>query len=42
VLEELAVGAYYAHAFGGAVVGRTFAGRDANYGFVEATWRWQR
>ncbi|HYR95445.1 MAG TPA: hypothetical protein VEM57_01870, partial [Candidatus Binatus sp.] len=42
VLEQLVVGAYYGHAFGGAIVGRSFAGRDADYGFVEATWRLQR
>ena len=42
VLEQLVLSAYYGHAFGGAVVGRTFAGRDADYGFVEATWKLQR
>ena len=34
------LGAYYGHAFGGAVVGATFVGRDADYGFVEATFRY--
>jgi hypothetical protein len=42
LLEQLTLGAYYGHAFGGSVVGQTFAGRDADYGFVEATWRLQR
>jgi alginate export protein len=41
-LEALTLGAYYGHAFGGAVVGRSFTGRDANYGFVETTFRFQR
>jgi hypothetical protein len=41
-LESLTLGGYYGHAFGGGVVGATFAGRDADYGFVEATWRWSR
>lgn len=40
--EQLVIGAYYGHAFGGAVVGQTFAGRDADYGFIEATWRLAR
>ncbi len=40
--EQLVIGAYYGHAFGGSVVGQTFAGRDADYGFIEATWRVQR
>jgi len=41
-LEQLTFGAYYGHAFGGGVVGQTFAGRDADYGFLESTWRFQR
>jgi uncharacterized protein with beta-barrel porin domain len=42
VLEQLTLGAYYGHAFGGSVVGQSFAGRGTDYGFVEATWRFQR
>jgi hypothetical protein len=42
VLDQLVLGAYYGHAFGGGVVGQTFAGRDADYGFIEATWRLAR
>jgi hypothetical protein len=42
VFEQLLLGGYYGHAFGGGVVGRSFAGRDADYGFLEATWRFQR
>jgi hypothetical protein len=41
-LEQLTFGAYYGHAFGAGVDGRTFAGRDADYGFLETTWRFQR
>ena len=37
---RLTLGGYYGHAFGGEVVGATFAGRDADYGFVEATYRY--
>jgi len=39
VLPQLAVGGYFGHAFGGDVVGATFAGRAENYGFVELTYR---
>jgi hypothetical protein len=39
LIPELTLGAYYGHAFGGSVVGETFAGRDADYGFVELTYR---
>jgi len=39
VLPQLAVNGYYGHAFGGDVVGATFAGRAANYGFVELSYR---
>jgi hypothetical protein len=39
LLQALTLGTYYGHAFGGAVVGETFRGRDANYGFVELTYR---
>jgi hypothetical protein len=37
---SVTLGGYYGHAFGGGVVGATFAGRDADYGFVEATYRY--
>jgi hypothetical protein len=37
---RVTLGSYYGHAFGGGVVGATFAGRDADYGFVEATYRY--
>ncbi len=37
---RVTLGGYYGHAFGGEVVGATFAGRDADYGFVEATYRY--
>lgn len=39
VLPQLAVNGYFGHAFGGAAVGATFAGRDANYGFIELSYR---
>jgi hypothetical protein len=39
ILRQLVFQAYYGHAFGGSVVGETFAGRDANYGFVELAYR---
>jgi hypothetical protein len=32
--------AYYAHAFGQGVVGATFSGTDANYGYAEVTFRY--
>ncbi len=35
--ERLTLEAYYGHAFGRTVVGQTFAGRGADYGFLEAT-----
>ncbi len=38
VLQQLTVEGYYGHAFGHSVVGQTFAGRDANYGFLEMTY----
>lgn len=37
---NVTVAGYYGHAFGGAVVGATFDGRGADYGFVEATYRY--
>ena len=40
VCRQLTLGGYYGHAFGGAVVGETFAGRDADYGFMEMTLRY--
>ena len=39
VLPQLAVSGYYGHAFGGDVVHATFAGRGANYGFLELSYR---
>ncbi len=39
VLPELTASVYYGRAFGGDVVGATFAGRDANYAFVELAYR---
>ena len=39
VLRQLAVSGYFGHAFGGDVVGATFAGRAANYGFVELSYK---
>ena len=39
VLPQVAVSGYVGHAFGGDVVGATFAGRAANYGFVEVSYR---
>jgi hypothetical protein len=40
VARQLTLAGYYGHAFGGAVVGATFAGRDADYGFLEMTLRY--
>jgi hypothetical protein len=40
LLERLTLGAYYGHAFGRSVVATTFAGTDADYGFVEMTFRY--
>ena len=40
VVERLSASAYYAHAFGQGVVGATFAGTDASYGYVELTLRY--
>lgn len=38
VNEHFAFDFYYAHAFGGSVIGSVYpAGREANYGFIEAT-----
>ena len=37
LLKQLTLEAYYGHAFGRGVVEATFAGADANYGFVELT-----
>jgi hypothetical protein len=38
--SRLTLGAYYGHAFGRDVVGTTFAGEDADYGFTELTFRY--
>jgi len=40
VVAKMIFGGYYGHAFGAGVVGATFEGRDADYGFVEATYRY--
>lgn len=40
VTPQVNVAGYYGHAFGGGVVGGTFDGRDADYGFVEMTLRY--
>jgi hypothetical protein len=40
VVEHLTASAYYAHAFGQSVVGATFSGRNASYGYVEMTLRY--
>jgi hypothetical protein len=37
---RLRFGAYYGHAFGASVVGETFAGRGADYGFVELAFKY--
>ena len=40
ILKQLSAYTYYGHAFGGGVVKQTFAGSDANYGYVELTYRY--
>jgi hypothetical protein len=40
VTRWMTVAGYYGHAFGGDVVGTTFAGNDVDYGFVEMTLRY--
>ena len=40
LLKRLSAYAYYGHAFGGGVVKKTFAGSDADYGYVELTFRY--
>ncbi len=40
VTSWMTLAGYYGHAFGGSVVGATFAGKDADYGFVEMTLRY--
>jgi hypothetical protein len=40
IFRQLTLGAYYGHAFGRDVVGQSFGGRDADYGFVELTFRY--
>jgi hypothetical protein len=40
VTSWMTIGGYYGHAFGGDVVGGTFAGEDTDYGFVETTLRY--
>ena len=38
--ERVSASVYYAHAFGQGVVGATFAGKDADYAYVELTLRY--
>jgi len=38
--ERMSAAAYYGHAFGQGVVGATFSGKDASYGYVELTLRY--
>jgi hypothetical protein len=40
LLKQLTAYAYYGHAFGGGVVKRTFVGSDADYAYVEMTFRY--
>jgi hypothetical protein len=40
LLRRLTLGTYYGHAFGRDVVGQSFRGRDADYGFVELAFRY--
>jgi hypothetical protein len=40
LLKQLTAYAYYGHAFGGGVVKQTFAGSDADYGYLELTFRY--
>jgi hypothetical protein len=40
LLKQLTLGTYYGHVFGGDVVRQSFDGPDANYGFVELTFRY--
>ena len=40
LLDRLSASAYYAHAFGQGVVGATFSGKDASYGYLELTLRY--
>lgn len=40
LMKQLTLGTYFGHAFGGGVVGESFVGRDASYGFVETTYRY--
>lgn len=40
VLPQVSLGGFYGHAFGGGVVGAAFQDRAADYGFVEATFRY--
>jgi hypothetical protein len=37
--RHVALQSYYGHAFGGDVIGATYpAGREGDYGFIQATW----
>jgi len=40
LLDRLSAYAYYGHAFGGGVVKKSFSGSDANYAYIELTFRY--
>jgi hypothetical protein len=40
LFDHLTVEGYYGHAFGADVVGQTFPGKDADYGFLELTFNY--
>jgi hypothetical protein len=40
LLKQLTLGTYFGHVFGGDVIGASFAGSDANYGYVELTFKY--
>jgi hypothetical protein len=40
LLKQLTLGTYFGHVFGGDVIRQSFRGADANYGFVELTFRY--
>ncbi len=39
-MKQMSAYVYYGHVFGQGVVGQTFAGTDANYGYLELTYRY--
>ena len=40
LLKQLTLGTYFGHVFGGDVIGASFAGKDASYGFIELAFRY--